>query len=47
MNSRYTRTAIGRHWLVALGLIGTFALGLYMPDLPLSSTKLKQYSWHK
>jgi len=47
MNPRYTRTAIGLHWLVALGLIGTFALGLYMPDLPLSPFKLKLFSWHK
>ena len=47
MNDRYTRTAIYLHWLVALGLIGTFALGLYMPDLALSPTKLKLYAWHK
>lgn len=47
MNHRYTRTAISLHWLMALGLIGTFALGFYMPDLPLSPTKLKLFSWHK
>ncbi|MFW0754953.1 cytochrome b [Pseudomonas sp. H11T01] len=47
MNQRYTRTAISLHWLMALGLIGTFALGFYMPDLALSPTKLKLYSWHK
>ncbi|MCY1423703.1 hypothetical protein D3C76_136840 [compost metagenome] len=47
MNHRYTCTAIGLHWLMALGLIGTFALGYYMPDLALSPTKLKLYSWHK
>lgn len=47
MNPRYTRTAISLHWLVALGLIGTFALGFYMHDLPLSPNKLKLYSWHK
>ncbi len=47
MNDSYTRTAVYLHWLVALGLIGTFALGLYMPDLALSPTKLKLYSWHK
>jgi cytochrome b561 len=44
---RYTRTAIGLHWLIALAIIATFALGLYMSDLPLSPTKLKLYSWHK
>jgi cytochrome b561 len=47
MTQRYTRTAIALHWLVALGLIGTFALGFYMPDIPLSPTKLKLFSWHK
>lgn len=47
MNDSYTRTAVYLHWLVALGLVGTFALGLYMPDLALSPTKLKLYSWHK
>lgn len=47
MKQRYTRTAIFLHWLVALGLVGTFALGFYMHDLPLSPDKLKLYSWHK
>lgn len=47
MNQRYTRTAIFLHWLIALGLIGTFALGFYMHDLPLSPNKLKFYAWHK
>lgn len=44
---RYTRTAIGLHWLMALLLIGTFGVGLYMTDLQLSPFKLKIYSWHK
>ncbi|MGV8921356.1 MAG: cytochrome b [Pseudomonas sp.] len=47
MTQRYTHTAISLHWLMALGLIGTFALGFYMADLPLSPTKLKLFSWHK
>lgn len=45
--ARYSRTAISLHWLLALGLAGTFALGFYMHDLPLSPDKLKLYSWHK
>lgn len=45
--NRYTRTAIGLHWLVAVALIGTFGLGLYMHELPFSPDKLKLYSWHK
>lgn len=47
MNQRYTHTAIFLHWLVALGLVGTFILGFYMEGLPLSPSKLKLYSWHK
>ncbi|MBC2769857.1 cytochrome b [Pusillimonas minor] len=47
MTQRYSRTAIFLHWLVALGLVGTFALGFYMEGLPLSPNKLKLYSWHK
>lgn len=46
-NTRYTRTAISLHWLVALALIGTFGLGVYMHELPLSPDKLRLYSWHK
>lgn len=45
--NRYTRTAIGLHWLVAVALIGTFGLGLYMHELPFSPDKLKLYAWHK
>lgn len=45
--STYTRTAIGLHWLIAIALAGTFALGIYMHELPLSPQKLKLYSWHK
>jgi len=44
---RYTGLAIGLHWLIAIGLVGCFALGLYMHELPLSPQKLKLYSWHK
>lgn len=44
---RYTRVAIGLHWMIALTIFGTFALGVYMHELPLSPTKLKLYSYHK
>ncbi|MBI4754836.1 MAG: cytochrome b [Betaproteobacteria bacterium] len=43
----YTRTAVALHWVVALIVFGSFPLGLYMVDLPLSPWKLKLYSWHK
>ncbi|MBT0960069.1 cytochrome b [Denitromonas iodatirespirans] len=47
MNPRYTSTAIALHWLIALGILAAFSLGLYMTELNLSPTKLKLYSWHK
>src|SRR5690554_4627965 len=47
MYQRYTRTAILLHWLMALGLAGTFVLGFYMEGLPFSPNKLKLISWHK
>lgn len=45
--SRYTRTAIALHWLIALALLGAFAVGLYLQTLPLTPVKLKIISWHK
>jgi len=45
--SRYTRTAIALHWLMAVLLVGLFGVGTYMSDLPVSPQKLKIYSWHK
>ncbi len=44
---RYTATAIALHWLMAALILGTFGVGLYMHELPLSPTKLQIYSWHK
>lgn len=47
MISRYTPTAVGLHWLMALLIVAAFSLGLYMSDLPISPAKLKYYAWHK
>jgi len=44
---RYTRVAIVLHWIIALTILGTAALGVYMHELPLSPTKLELYSYHK
>ena len=44
---RYTPTAIALHWLLALMIGGSFALGIYMTELPMSPTRLKLYNWHK
>jgi cytochrome b561 len=44
---RYTLTAIALHWLLALAIVATFALGLYMTSLSFSPTRLKLFNWHK
>lgn len=44
---RYSATAIALHWLLAMALIGIFAFGLYMTDLPFSPARLKYFNWHK
>jgi cytochrome b561 len=44
---RYDAAAIALHWLLALAIVATFALGLYMADLPFSLERLKLYNWHK
>ncbi len=45
--TRYTGAAIGLHWVIAVAIVATFSLGIYMHELPLSPDKLKLYSWHK
>lgn len=49
MNSqtRYGTVAMTAHWLIVLMLLGSFSLGFYMHELPLSPTKLKLYAYHK
>ncbi len=44
---RYTRTAIALHWLMAVMILASLSMGLYMVDLAISPQKLKYYSWHK
>jgi cytochrome b561 len=45
---RYSRTAIGLHWLIALLIVCGFYLGWIMTDIPgFTPTKLKYFSWHK
>jgi cytochrome b561 len=44
---RYTSLAIVLHWLLALLIAATFAVGLYMHELPFSPTRLRLYNWHK
>jgi cytochrome b561 len=44
---RYTSPAIALHWMIALIILGSLPLGIYMADLPISPIKLKLYSYHK
>jgi cytochrome b561 len=44
---RYGAVAIAMHWLIAATIFSTFALGLYMHDLPVSPLKLRLYAYHK
>ena len=44
---RYTATAIALHWLLALMILASLGVGLYMADLPISPTRLKLFNWHK
>ncbi len=46
-SERYTRLAVALHWVLALAILSTFALGLYMHELPVSPRRLKLYNWHK
>lgn len=45
--ARYSGIAMLLHWVLGLGLIAIFALGVYMADLPFSPQRLKLYNWHK
>jgi cytochrome b561 len=45
--TRYTPLAKLFHWLLALGIVGVFCVGLYMDGLPFSPQKLKLINWHK
>ena len=53
-SSRYTKTAVILHWLIALVIIAMFALGWYMTELPKEAAKqttfdlfdLGVYTWN-
>lgn len=41
--TRYTKTAVILHWLIALGIFGMFGLGWFMADLPKDAPKQMAY----
>lgn len=45
--ARYGATAMALHWVLGLAIVATFALGVYMHELPFSPQRLKYYNWHK
>jgi cytochrome b561 len=45
--ARYDNVAIAFHWLLALMLIGSFGVGLYMSGLPFSVQRVKLFNYHK
>jgi cytochrome b561 len=45
--SRYSPVAMLLHWVLAIAIVGSFSMGLYMSDLPFSPQRLKLYNWHK
>lgn len=48
MLQRYSLFAIFLHWLMALGIVLAFGMGLTMTDIPgITPTKLRLYNWHK
>jgi cytochrome b561 len=48
VTKKYTSTAIGLHWIMAILIVSAFGLGLIMTDIPgFTATKLQYYSWHK
>ena len=44
---RYSNVAIAFHWLLAIAIVTSFGVGLYMSDLAMSPTRLKLFNWHK
>ncbi|MEO6118840.1 MAG: cytochrome b [Methylotenera sp.] len=41
--TRYTKTAVVLHWLIAISILGMFALGWYMSGLPKEAPKQMAY----
>lgn len=42
-STRYTKTAVILHWLIAIGIFAMFALGWYMSELPKDAPKQIAY----
>jgi cytochrome b561 len=47
LTARYHPISMLLHWVLALAILTSLAVGWYMSGLSLSPTKLKLYNWHK
>ncbi len=47
VTARYHPVSMALHWLLALMILGSLGMGLYMTGLPFSPERLKLYNWHK
>ncbi|MGI9373055.1 MAG: cytochrome b [Hyphomicrobiales bacterium] len=45
--SEFSRRTVALHWLIAIAIIGVFALGTYMEDLEASPFTFQLYAIHK
>jgi cytochrome b561 len=46
-DAAYGGVAVAFHWLLAVAIVCSFSVGLYMHDLPFSPMRLKLFNWHK
>lgn len=46
-SGRYSDVAIALHWLLAIALLVSFCVGLYMTGLKLSPARIRLFNWHK
>ncbi len=46
-SGNYSLMAVLLHWLLGAALVGLFAMGLYMAEMPISPLRLKLFNWHK
>jgi len=44
---RYSSVAMALHWVLALMILGSLALGWTMTEMAMSVQRLKFYNWHK
>ena len=47
LSQHYNGVAILFHWVLAIAIICSLGLGLYMSDLPLSPTRIRLFNYHK